>query len=261
MVLGREAQGAALLDGQRPNTDFWEKRAPLFARFSADLPADDPLLLRLRRELHGTDTVLDVGAGAGRYAAPLARFVRRVVAVEPSVGMRNQLQARIEADQLTNIDIVAADWEQAAVAPAEVVVCLHVHYAIADILPFLRKLNAHARRTVVMVSRVGQFRGPAELWQELHGQPRISEPSFIDLYNCLYSLGIVAEIETIAFSARWAYADLEEAVVENRDRLPADDRLLTLLRERLERRADGRWHWPAPPARAAILSWTPTPQA
>jgi SAM-dependent methyltransferase len=262
LVEGREAQGAALLGGARPNADFWERRAPLFARFSAALPDDDALLLRLQAVVRPDDTVLDVGAGAGRYALPLARLARRVVAVEPSAGMRANLQARAAAEGVANVEVVAADWLAAAVAPAEVVLCCHVHYAIADIAPFLRKLDAHAGRVALMVSRVGQFRGPAELWQELHGAPRIPEPSFIELYNVLYDLGIVAEVQVIDFAARWAYADLEEAVAENRDRLlvtpgsPADARLRATLAARLERREDGLWHWPSPPARAAILSWT-----
>jgi hypothetical protein len=131
-------------------------------------------------------------------------------------------------------------------------------------VPFLRKLDAHARRLVLMVSRVGQFRGPAELWQTIYGEPRIPEPSFIDLYNTLYDLGIVAEVQLLTFAARWAYADLDEAVAENRDRLliapgsPADDRLRAALTTRLAPGDDGLLHWPTPPTRAAILTWTPT---
>ena len=163
--------------------------------------------------------MLDVGAGAGRYALPLARLARRVVAVEPSAGMREHLQARATAEGVANVEVVAADWLTAEVEPAEVVLCSHVHYAIAEIAPFLRKLDAHASRVALMTSRVGQFRGPAELWQDLHGEARIPEPSFIELYNVLNDLDIVAEVQLIAFYARWAYADLDEAVAENRDRL------------------------------------------
>lgn len=263
LVEGREAQGAARIGGARPNTDFWEQRASLFARFSAALPDDDATLLRLRAVVRPQDSVLDVGAGAGRYALPLARLCRRVIAVEPSPGMRAQLQARLAAEGITNVEIVPTDWIAAVVEPADIVLCAHVHYAIAEIVPFLRKLDAHTRRLALMVSRVGQFHGPAELWQELHGEPRIPEPSFIELYNVLYDLGIVAEVQLTAFSPRWAYADLEEAVAENRDRLlvtpgsPAEARLRAMLAARLEQRADGLWHWPTPPVRAAILSWTP----
>jgi SAM-dependent methyltransferase len=264
MVEGREAQGAARIGGRRPNTDFWEKRASLFARFSANLPDDDATLLRLRAAVRPEDHVLDIGAGAGRYTLPLARLCRRVIAVEPSPGMRAQLQSRLAAEGVANVEIVPTDWSTAAVEPADVVLCAHVHYAIADIVPFLRKLDAHARRLALMVSRVGQFRGPAELWQELYGEARLPEPSFIELYNVLYDLGIVAEVQLTTFYARWAYADLEEAVAENRDRLlvvpssPAEARLRAALAARLERRADGLWHWPTPPVRAAILSWTKT---
>jgi SAM-dependent methyltransferase len=261
LVEGREAQGAARIGGERPNTDFWERRAPLFARFSAALPDDDALLTFLRGLLRPDDTVLDVGAGAGRYALPLARLARRVVAVEPSPGMRQHLAARLAEEGVTNVEVVAGDWLDVAVEPASVVLCSHVVYAIAEIVPFLRKLDAHAGRAVVMASRIGQFRGPAELWRELHGEERVPEPSFIELYNVLYSLGIAAEVRLIEFAARWAYASVDEAVEENRDRLlvrpgsAADERLRAALTARLTREEDGLWHWPTPPARAAILSW------
>jgi SAM-dependent methyltransferase len=262
LVEGREAQGAARIGGGRPNADFWEKRARLYARFSQALPEDDPLLLRLRAEIRPDDTVLDVGAGAGRYALPLARLARRVVAVEPSVAMREHLQARAAAEGVTTIEVVGADWLEARVAPAEIVLCAHVVYAIADIVPFLRKLDAHTRRTCLMAVRVGQFSGPFELWRALHSEERVPEPTFIELYNVLYDLGIVADVQAMSFYPRWAYAGIEEAVEENRDRLlvaagsAAEARLRAILEERLERRDDGLWHWPATLARAAILSWT-----
>ncbi len=44
----------------------------------------DPVLEALRRHAQPDDTWLDIGAGAGRYALPMARSVREVVALDPS---------------------------------------------------------------------------------------------------------------------------------------------------------------------------------
>jgi hypothetical protein len=70
-------------------------------------------------------------------------------------------------------------------------------------------------------------------------------------------------VRLCSFAARWAYASVDEAVAENRDRLlvapgtPADARLHAALAERLVRGDDGLWHWPTPPTQLAILTWGP----
>ena len=58
-------------------------------------------------------TLIDVGAGAGRHAVPLAERLEWVTAVEPSEGMRAQIPHR------DNMTVVASTWEDAEVAPAD----------------------------------------------------------------------------------------------------------------------------------------------
>jgi len=51
---------------------------------------------------------------------------------------------------IENFTLVARQWEEAEVEPADVVLCAHVIYMIADIHPFVRKLVEHARAKVCM---------------------------------------------------------------------------------------------------------------
>jgi SAM-dependent methyltransferase len=265
------ARWRAIIDarrGQRPprervpaDGDRWAQRAGRLAAYSERLPDDDPLLARLRVEVRPGDAVIDVGAGMGRYALPLARLARRVVAVEPSPALRERLVARLEAEGAHNVEIVPTDWEAAAVEPAEVVLCSHVVYAVDEIVPFVRKLQAMTRRTCLIAVRVGQQPGAAELWAALYGAPRAPQPAFLDLYNVLASIGIVGEVR-IAPSGGFRYADLDEAAAEARERLhlppgnPSDEALRALLADRLVRGADGRLTWREPPRGNAIVSWT-----
>ncbi|TMF02817.1 MAG: class I SAM-dependent methyltransferase [Chloroflexi bacterium] len=71
-------------------TDFY---APIAGMFRSDPHRrDEPTLELLRSLVLPTDTVIDIGAGGGRYALPLALVTREVVALEPSEGMRRVLQ-------------------------------------------------------------------------------------------------------------------------------------------------------------------------
>jgi tRNA/tmRNA/rRNA uracil-C5-methylase (TrmA/RlmC/RlmD family) len=53
------------------------------------------------------DRWLDIGAGAGRYALPLALKVAEVIAVEPSASMRNALRTGKAEHGVDNLRIVA----------------------------------------------------------------------------------------------------------------------------------------------------------
>ncbi len=72
--------------------DFY---APVSALFRADPDRqDDPVLAEVLALAKPGETWLDIGAGAGRYALPLARVVGEVVAIDPSTSMLSGTRAR-----------------------------------------------------------------------------------------------------------------------------------------------------------------------
>jgi len=84
---------------QRPNPRldpaedraFWQQHAAQYdARAGRDATATQSLAL-IERLLRPDDTLLDVGAGTGRFAIPLARQVRRVTALDQSAAMLDVL--------------------------------------------------------------------------------------------------------------------------------------------------------------------------
>ncbi len=85
MIQAEHAQSEGMR-GEAPSPqDHWR---PYAARFRADpRRTDDPLVNRLAGELSPQQTLIDVGAGGGRLALPLALRCRKVVAVEPSQSM------------------------------------------------------------------------------------------------------------------------------------------------------------------------------
>lgn len=259
LVAGRDDQrGADYRDGDAER-DPWRKRAGRFATYSNRQLDGDPLFDRLRAMVRPEDTVLDVGAGAGRYAALLAPLVRRVVAVEPSPAMRQHLAERLAASTIENVSIVAAAWPEAAVEAADVVLCSHVVYGVREIAPFMRALDDHARRVCLVSLRVDQHPGHRELSRELFGVTPVRQPALLDLYPVLGELGIVADVQIDPTPGSFRFADHEAALAHYRDRLNVPtslaERLHELLAAQLVQAPEGYWRWPGPPPRNAIVSW------
>src|SRR5215471_11208675 len=105
MVLAHQAQSQRLRDAAvRTPRDY----PPSVDSFRADRERDDDarVLAVLLGLVSRESTVVDVGAGAGRFAIPLARKVARVIAIEPSEGMRAALESDAQRAGVGNLEVV-----------------------------------------------------------------------------------------------------------------------------------------------------------
>ena len=249
LVVTREQQWERL-GMLKPGGDFWTNRAATFARFSRGVRRDDPVIERVRSQLPAADgRVLDVGAGTGRYAVPLAELGARVIAVEPNAAMA-ALLAEEARDREVAVVVEPSAWPDAEprVGSAEVVLCAHVVYPIADVVPFIRALDRAARCAVVMVARLGQpDEAMAPVFSAVHDEERAPMPSLPDLYNLLLQLGIAASVTMHPFETRWNYPDADAAVADAAGRVgigPDSPRWAALegaVRSRLVPRGDEVW--------------------
>jgi SAM-dependent methyltransferase len=261
LVEARHEQGRRL-DRFHDRPDQWaDGRAARFRRMVAAAASADPLLEFLRPLLRRDLTVLDVGAGTGRHVIPLAPLVSRITAVEPSPAMRAELEAAVRDARATNVEIVASSWPAAEVEPADLVICSHVAYVVADIESFFRRLDAVNRgRCVVVLRYLQREMAILDLFQQIWNEPRCPEPTFLDLFGVACQLGIWANVVNIPFSVTQSFDSVDEAVqMVKRDLLNPDgpdvDRVIRdFLAERLVRQ-DGRWQLVTPPAVAGVLWW------
>jgi hypothetical protein len=116
--------------------------------------------------------------------------------------------------------VVPRTWEEADVPPHDVVLCANVLYPIADVVPFIAKLDEHARRTCAIIIRVDQMGALTEpLWPEIWGRSRPPEPGLLDLYNLLFALEIRANVRLEPRVGSQHYDDLDDAVAQARNQL------------------------------------------
>jgi precorrin-6B methylase 2 len=237
------------------------ERARSFARLSGVAETSDPFLRLVRSALTPQSTLLDVGAGAGRYALALAPEVDEVIAVEPSPELLELLGRQANDLGVKNVRLVESRWEDVDEVSADVVVCYGVIGGIEDGARFLRKLDHAARRAVFigLTSGVDVLRDP--LWRHFHGLPSPPAPSFLDAVDLLAELGITPGVRILEYPAP-VYDDLDDAVFAYRDllQLPSiatiDADLRGVLRLWLIRRRDGRFLVPGRTFTYSALSWS-----
>jgi precorrin-6B methylase 2 len=136
--------------------------------------------------------VLDVGAGGGAISLPLAHRAARITGVDGSADM---LERFLASAGEAGVDATAVEgrWPDVGsdVGPADVVVCGHVLYNVGELEPFVRALDDHARRRVVVeITATHPLAWMADLWMRFHGLDRPTGPSSDDAFEAVEELGI-----------------------------------------------------------------------
>src|SRR5215470_6889381 len=205
----------------RTSADFWDRRARGFHRATKDTVTSDPLFLMLRDEVTPQTSVLDVGAGTGRFCLALAPQAKHVIAVEPSAAMLDYLGQDINARRLTNITLLQTTWQDApGDLHADVVICSHVLYPIRDVVSFLEKLRTATLRTCYIYMRGTHIDAlSAHLWRHFHGDERQLPPGYIHLLDVLFEMGIYSDVRVVALPPTLRYPSLDVAVEESLEQL------------------------------------------
>ena len=247
--------------GQRP-TDSWATAAHHFK--DDPFRSDDAVVEALRSRLVPGETLLDVGAGGGRLALPLALTCRSVTAVEPSPSMCAVFRETADEFDIRNVSIIESDWLNAVAEPADVVLCSNVLYVIHDISAFVRKLDSHARRlALVIMMRTAPRSQVHHIWEAVHGEPRLSLPTVPQLLPVLDELGIQPEIADLPEQPPLQFASREEAIAGIAPQLyvePGTEEMQRLEQflDRALQQQDGVWRLAgAQPVRRCVISWRP----
>ena len=251
----RAREGSPPLDSYAPNA----------ARFAPDPGRDDdPALVALLSLTRPDDRWLDVGAGAGRYALPLALQVRHVHALDPSPAMLTELRAGMRRHGIENVSISQASWplESVVQADADAVLMAHVGYTIEDIDAFVDALERAASRRCVAILRTAPRANAAMLyWQQIHGEAPSAAPALPEFLALLEARGSAPEVTVVDGKLPWSDS-LDDLLATSRRHLylqagsVAAQRLESLVRaDAIER--DGRWTLDDADATVGVVTWQP----
>lgn len=240
--------------------DAWSKRAREFDRRVEKKWQDpDPIRDFLASYIGAGDTVLDIGAGTGRWSLYVAERARAVTAFDPSPSMLEVLRENIAAHGATNIEVLLGAWPDLEVPMHDVSLCSHAMYTSPDLRLFVRRMIEVTSRTCCMIMRVPAPDGVmGVVCQRLWGQPHDS-PNFVVGYNALMQIGIYANVLMEPKSRPWKSESLEAALADLKKRLGLvqtpvhDEYLMQVLAEKLVYR-DGEYIWPDG-MRSALVYW------
>lgn len=196
------------------------------------------------------NSVIDVGCGGGAATMAVSSHVDRATGVDQSSAML-AVFAEEAAARAVECTTIVGTWPDVAIdaGTADLVLCHHVAYNVADLGPFVTALHTAARSRVVMeLTLTHPQTANAALWRQFWDLDRPSEPSADDALAVIHEIGIEATLEVGSAGALRREASVEaRAVTAARmlclgpDRLPEVENAVRSLAPRSDQRAVIWW--------------------
>lgn len=241
--------------------EFWsERKVRWYQRALQRSEYAETILGVLAPLLAECETALDVGAGCGALALPLAERLRKVTALEPAPAMAGALRERARQRGLGNIEVIEALWGEVPVSPHDVVLCAHVGELLRRGSPFLDQVSSVARRGVALV-RDAAHEGDKFFFRELYpallGRPYEAGCDYEETVEGLARLGTAPTVTMVSYRSDQPFTDMEEACDFWEEYLGVTgERVRDFLRRFLRHRlvSDGSG-WIAPYSKQAAVIW------
>jgi SAM-dependent methyltransferase len=147
--------------------------------------------------LPASGSVLDIGCGGGIAAFALTPPAAHVIGVDHQSEMLEMFAENAKKHKVSS-EVYEGFWPEIAakVPGADVVVCHHVVYNVADIGPFLQELNSHAKsRVVIEMPTQHPLTNMSGAWKYFWSLERPTQPTSEDLMEVLKEIGIDALVQ------------------------------------------------------------------
>jgi len=173
--------------------------------------------------LNPTMRVLDIGAGPGTVALPIAAKTSHVTAVEPAMGMVEVMQDRLIEEDIDNVTIVHKKWEDVDIEtdlnpPYDLIIAPY-SLGMPDIKSAIEKMQQVSSGDIWLFWFAGTTSWEeqlSKLWPQIHKQPYVAPPKSDILFNLLYQMKIYPNMQFTDMEHVRRYSSINEAIEETR---------------------------------------------
>lgn len=201
------------------NQKDWDIISKKFRKWMKKDDYPEKLLERIQTEPQYS--ILDLGCGEGVVTIPLAKEVLEVTCVDSSAKMLEFLRENAEKEGLDNLKYVHGDLMDInleTVGKHDIVVASRSLNGIYKIEDLLKKINEIGR--YVYITLWGpENRKYKQMVRNLLDKDGFEYPSYIYVYNLLYQMGIIANVERLKGDTVNIYETVEEAVDKYRRKM------------------------------------------
>ena len=183
--------------------DIWTGTLAALFRFDPHRELDANLAV-LASYITPDDALVDIGGGAGRVSLPMALRCREVLTIEPSAGMASEYEGSLEEGAITNARLVRTSWMDDHGITGDITLTCDVTYFVRDIVPFVEKMQAAARRRVMI--KVWSEPPPnrsAALFRRVYGEPLARRPGHRELLPVLWEMGVLPDVRVLPDPTWW----------------------------------------------------------
>lgn len=160
-------------------------------------------------------TFLDIGAGCGTLAIPLAKAGKKVTALDASKAMLDILEEDMKKEGIKNIKPVLAAWGEAELKPHDVILCANVPTILDDPAAFIKEAERLSKKAVFIIENADPNADKfyyKELYPLLFNRQFGERSDYFKTYKALHDLGIFANVEIIDYDFDQPFDNIEEAI-------------------------------------------------
>ncbi|RCV63064.1 16S rRNA A1518 and A1519 N6-dimethyltransferase [Methanophagales archaeon] len=118
--------------------------------------------------------VMEIGAGPGTLTIPLAKKVRKIVAVESSETAVKYLRMNMKESRIENVEIMNENWlevdDREIKGKFNLVICSHFLWQMKDIEKHFKKMEQALREYCAVIQPAGRDNLVKEMWTKITGE-------------------------------------------------------------------------------------------
>ncbi|GAB4271421.1 MAG: class I SAM-dependent methyltransferase [Candidatus Rifleibacteriota bacterium] len=243
-------------NAKKETPEFWNERAEDFARKAHSVEARrDAENFLANFDWDENETVLDVGAGPGSFAIPLARKVKKVVATDFSLEMLEQLKFRAAQENIENIEMLPGRWLELELSQTyDTVLCLNSFGVISTdanhncrIIDSLKKLATVCSKRLIILIPHADSPLPMNLRVQLGlNEIALERKRIAILYCAMVDCGMLPDLRILKRPFRWTFKNMLEAVETllikaglDENNLSAREKMQNYLQDKLRKEDSG----------------------